>query len=194
MVFGVILGILLWPQPQEAPAPAPKGEVPASEAFPRTAEGHRITEPKKTKHVSPEWPADALRAGLTGRVVLECVIGTDGRVENAKVLQGYRSLSEAAAAAVSKWRYTPTKLDGQPVPVIMTVTVNFRLEHPPKRGELLKSVHESDPEIRWAAVRWLGRYRPITAQQKAAIEAALEDSSGLVRTAAKEAQAKLKAE
>ena len=123
--------------------------------------------------------------------MLDCVIGVDGHVQTVKVSSGFRSLAEAAAVAVRKWQYTPTELDGTPVPVIMTITVNFRLQSPPKRDDLIGMVHDPDPEIRWAAVRWLGRFRPITAGQKKALESAAADSNDLVRTAAKEALAKL---
>jgi HEAT repeat protein len=73
----------------------------------------------------------------------------------------------------------------------MTITVNFRLQSPPKRDDLIEMVRDRDPEIRWAAVRWLGRYRPITSKQKKALESAVGDSVELVRAAAKEALAKL---
>ena len=43
------------------------------------------------------------------------------------MLQGVRMLNAAALSAVVRWRYTPTLLDGEPVPVIMTVTVHFQL-------------------------------------------------------------------
>jgi TonB family protein len=193
MVPEMIVAALLSQQVQEPPTPTPDpGETPTPvEAPPRTTDGHRITAPKKTKTVPPEWPRNALRAGLTGSVVLECVLGIDGRVESVKVLRGYRSLAEAATVAVRKWRYTTTELDGKPVPVIMTVTVNFKLQNPPKRDDVLGSLNDSDPEIRWAAVRWLGRYRPIIGKQRSAIEAALRDPSELVRSAAAEALAKL---
>jgi TonB family protein len=130
---------------------------------------------------------------LTGTVVLECVIGVDGRMESVKTLKGYRSLAEAASAAVRKWRYTPTELDGVVVPVLMTVTVDFNLERPPKRGQVMGALRDADPEIRWAAVRWLARYRPVTGHQKDALESALHDSSELVRNAAKDALEKLEA-
>jgi hypothetical protein len=75
----------------------------------------------------------------------------------------------------------------------MTATVNFELPAPPRRRDVLGSVRDSDPEIRWAAVRWLGRYRPITGEQKEALEPALHDASELVRTAAKESPARIEA-
>jgi TonB family protein len=182
-------------EPAASPAPvAPEETSPLTGSSPRTTDGQRIKEPKKTKHVSPEWPTNALRAGLTGSVILECVLGVDGRVETVKVLKGFRSLAQSAAAAVRKWRYTTTELDGKPVPVIMTITVNFRLQEPPKRDDAMAALHDSDPEVRWAGVRWLGRYRPVTADQKKALESVRQDPSEMVRQAAQEALAKLEAQ
>jgi hypothetical protein len=72
-------------------------------------------------------------------------------------------------------------------PWIMTVTVNFKLPAPPKRDDLLASLTDSDPEIRWAVIKWLSRYRPITGAQRAAQESALQDPDESVPKAAKEA-------
>jgi hypothetical protein len=69
----------------------------------------------------------------------------------------------------------------------MTITVNFKQREQPKREDLLASVADPDPEIRWAAMKWLGRYRPITASQRAAVERGLQDTDESVRKAAKEA-------
>jgi TonB family protein len=195
MLAAPILATLLALQAQEPDTtPSDPGDAaPPAAVSARTPSGGTIEEPKKTKHVAPKWPENALRAGLDGPVALECVVGIDGRVNDVKVLSGYRSLAEAASAAVRKWRYTPTKLDGVNVPVIMTVTVRFRLGQPPKRKDTLASLRDSDPDVRWAAVKWLGRFRPIDAEQKSAIEFALRDSNELVRDAAQEALAKLEA-
>lgn len=151
----------------------------------------RIKEPKKTKDVRPEWPPRAKRAGLNGVVLLECTIDLDGAVTSVKPLKGYKLLVEAATEAVKKWRYTPTLLNGRPVPVIMTVTANFRLSGPPSVGDLLKSMKDEDPELRWAAVQWLGAIKPPSDKQRKAVEAALQDDSPLVRQAAELAQKKL---
>jgi len=189
----VLICVMLLAQEPASPAPIPPKDAPPVSTSPRTIEGKQIKEPRKTKHVSPEWPTNAMRAGLTGSVVLECVVGVDGQIETVKVLKGYRSLAESASAAVRKWRYTPTELEGKPVPVIMTVTVNFKLQAPPKRGDALAALRDSDSEIRWAGVRWLGRYRPVVAEQKRALQSALRDPSELVRGAAKDALAKIEA-
>ncbi len=87
-----------------------------------------IQAPTRIKDVAPEYPEIARRARVQGVVILEAVIGTDGRVERARVLRSVPLLDQAALNAVQSWEYTPTLLDGRPVPIIMTVTVNFKLE------------------------------------------------------------------
>jgi protein TonB len=89
--------------------------------------GGQIKEPKKLKHVAPTYPDIAKQARVQGVVILECTISPQGRVTDVKVLRGIPLLDAAAQEAVKQWVYTPTLLNGVPVPVIMTVTVNFRL-------------------------------------------------------------------
>lgn len=89
--------------------------------------GGTIREPKKLKDVKPVYPEWAKEARIQGIVVLECVISTEGDVIEVKVLRSVPDLDEAAIRAVRKWKYTPTLLDGKPVPVIMVVTVSFKL-------------------------------------------------------------------
>ena len=90
--------------------------------------GGEIKEPKKLKHVNPEYPQAAKEARVQGVVILECLINRDGTVGEMKLQQSVPMLDEAAKAAVGQWVYTPTLLNGVAVPVIMTVTVNFRLQ------------------------------------------------------------------
>jgi protein TonB len=68
-------------------------------------------------------------AGREGEVKLEAVIGTEGSVSFVRVLSGqvHPDFAIAAADAVRQWRFTPTLLNGQPVEVVMTVTVTFSL-------------------------------------------------------------------
>ena len=89
--------------------------------------GGKIKPPARTKYVAPHYPDIALRARIQGVVMLEAVIGADGRVEQARVLRPQPFFEEAALAAVKEWEYTPTLLNGQPTAVIMTVTVQFKL-------------------------------------------------------------------
>jgi protein TonB len=78
--------------------------------------------------VKPVYPADAQSAKVSGTVIVEATIGADGKVINAKVLRSVPKLDQAALDAVKQWEYSPTLLNGKPVPVKMTVTVIFKLD------------------------------------------------------------------
>jgi TonB family protein len=90
--------------------------------------GGAIRQPAKTRDVVAVYPPVAQSARVQGIVIVEATIGCDGSVTDAKVLRGQPLLNEAALEAVRQWRYTPTLLNGVPVPVIMTVTVTFRVD------------------------------------------------------------------
>jgi protein TonB len=85
-----------------------------------------VAQPKKIYDAPALMPELARQAGVQGLVILEITIGTDGAVTDAKVLRSIPLLDRAALDAVRQWRYEPTLLNGQPVPVVMTVTVEFR--------------------------------------------------------------------
>ena len=89
--------------------------------------GGAIRPPVRTSYVAPEYPEIARKARVEGTVIIEAIIGIDGRVENARVLKSSPLLDSAALAAVRRWEYTPTLLNGDPTAVIMTVTVQFNL-------------------------------------------------------------------
>jgi periplasmic protein TonB len=79
------------------------------------------------KKVTPEYPPIAKQAHVQGSVILRAVIGKDGKVENVQPESGSPLLASAAVNAVKQWKYKPYVLDGSPVEVETTVTVNFRL-------------------------------------------------------------------
>jgi periplasmic protein TonB len=89
--------------------------------------GSTIRQPQKIREVAPVYSPIAQAARVQGIVIIEATIGADGHVVNARVLRSVPLLDEAALAAVRQWQYTPTLLNGVPVPVIMTVTVQFTL-------------------------------------------------------------------
>jgi protein TonB len=106
------------------PAPVPVG-APSDDA--QGVEG-TIQPPKKVGHVAPWYPGQAREERVQGRVVLEATIATSGCVQEVRVLRGRDPrLDLVALLTVAQWTYTPTLLNGKPVPVTMTVTVNFRL-------------------------------------------------------------------
>ena len=90
--------------------------------------GGNIKTPTKTHDVRPVYPQEALDARASGVVILEAVIDEHGNVRSARVLRSIPMFDQAAIDAVKGWRYMPTLLNGVPVPVIMTVTVNFALQ------------------------------------------------------------------
>jgi len=90
--------------------------------------GGGISAPKKIRDARPVYPEDARAAGVQGIVIVEAVIGKDGKVESATVLRGIPMLDQAALDAVRQWEFTPTFVNGAPVSVIVTMTVNFTLQ------------------------------------------------------------------
>jgi protein TonB len=90
--------------------------------------GQGVREPRKVVHVAPVYPAIARSAAVQGTVVLEAVINERGAVDNVRVLRSVALLDNAAIEAVRAWRYTPTLLNGVPVPVLLTITINFKLD------------------------------------------------------------------
>jgi periplasmic protein TonB len=89
--------------------------------------GGTVRTPIKTYDVSPVYPAIAQAARIQGIVIIEATLSEEGRVVNARLLRSVPLLDQAALEAVRQWVFTPTLLNGVPVPVIMTVTVNFTL-------------------------------------------------------------------
>ncbi|HYM25404.1 MAG TPA: energy transducer TonB [Vicinamibacterales bacterium] len=87
--------------------------------------GGPIRPPVKVRDVKPVYPAIAQSARVQGVVILELTIAPDGTVSDAKLLRSIPLLDQAAIDAVKQWQFTPTLLNGEAVPVVMTVTVNF---------------------------------------------------------------------
>ena len=90
--------------------------------------GGEIREPKNIRRVQPAYPPLAQAAQVSGMVILEIQVDREGQVTNARVLRSIPLLDQAAIDAVMQWRFTPTLQNGVPVPVIMTVTVNFTIQ------------------------------------------------------------------
>ena len=88
--------------------------------------GGNVRAPLKIVDVPPVMPAQAIQARIQGVVIVEITVDTDGTVKGARVLRSIPLLDQAALDAVRQWRYESPMLDGQPVPVVMTVTVPFR--------------------------------------------------------------------
>ena len=118
----------------KGPRPPGPGDGPlitdgALESPVRAGHGHDylVTDPRRIDGPEPVYPPMARAARVQGTVVLECRLAVNGKVENIVVRSGHPLLNDAAVEAVRQWRYVPTLLNGRPVEVLLTVTVQFRL-------------------------------------------------------------------
>lgn len=124
-VPGAVTGIGVGMLPEAHLTPA---QLPPTLAPPTIVRaGGAIREPRKIVNVQPVYPDIARDAGIQGLVIIEATIDERGSVIDARVLRSQPLLDGAALAAIRQWRYTPTLLNGVPVRVLMTVTINFSL-------------------------------------------------------------------
>jgi protein TonB len=77
------------------------------------------------KQVPAVYPELAGRAHISGSVNFNVLIAKDGTMRNIRVVSGHPMLVAAALDAVKQWVYEPLLVNGSPVEVVTTVTVNF---------------------------------------------------------------------
>ena len=119
-VPGGVIGI-----PAAPPPPLPLPPRPAKHPPVRVSEG--VQQSRLIKKVEPIYPDLAKRARVSGIVILEVTVDEEGNVADVKVLRGHPLLDDEVVRAVRQWKYSPTLLNGEPVPVTATVTVIFSL-------------------------------------------------------------------
>jgi TonB family protein len=92
--------------------------------------GGNVQATKLIRQVKPAYPAVAKAQGIEGTVLLKAIIGKDGNLLSLTVLNKLADpdLAAAAMAAAQQWRYEPTLLNGVPVEVVTTITMNFTLQ------------------------------------------------------------------
>jgi protein TonB len=122
-VPGGVVGGLLSSTAPVAPPPPPK---PVKREPIRV--GGNVQESKLIRKIDPVYPELAKRARVTGRVILIVTVDEEGAVSDIRISSGHPLLNDAAVTAVKQWRYSPTLLNGEPVPVTATVTVFFNLK------------------------------------------------------------------
>jgi TonB family protein len=110
-------------------AAAPRTAPAAAGAPKRIRVGGNVQATKLLHKVNPAYPPDAQAAGAEGTVLLRAVISTQGNLLNVTVVNKDvdAGLAKAAKDAVEQWRYQPTLLNGQPVEVVTTIAITFRL-------------------------------------------------------------------
>lgn len=110
--------------------------------------GGNVTRPEKISGESGVYTEIARRARVVGVVILELVIDEKGDVTDTRVLKGLpMGLDKAALDAVQTWRFKPATLDGRPVPVYYTVTMNFQLTTDLNIGPRFGKLLQDDPEL-----------------------------------------------
>jgi len=103
----------------------PRAPKPESTMRVRVSQG--VSVGRLINKVEPVYPPLARNARVQGQVVLTAIISKDGTIQDLRVLSGHPLLVQAALDAVRQWRYKPYLLNGEPVEVETTVTVNFTL-------------------------------------------------------------------
>ena len=122
--LGGIVGGLVDALPPPPPPPPPVVSVPQQPV----RIGGQINAPELLRRVEPVYPEIAVMAKVTGTVILEAVVATDGTVESVKVLRTVKFLDAAAMDAVKQWRYKPLVLNGVATPFVLTVTLTFSIK------------------------------------------------------------------
>jgi protein TonB len=90
--------------------------------------GGDVKQAKLISSVAPQYPALAKNQHVSGNVLVDALIDANGRVTTMKVVSGPTLLHQAAMDSLKQWKYQPASLDGKPVPMHLTVTIQFRLQ------------------------------------------------------------------
>jgi protein TonB len=122
---GTVGGVGPAEPPPPPPPPPPKEEPKPPPQVVRKSGG--VLQGLATRRVEPTYPPLAKAARVMGSVVVEVTIDENGNVISASAVSGHPLLKDAAVAAARGWKFQPTKLSGQPVKVIGTITFNFQM-------------------------------------------------------------------
>ncbi len=118
VIGGIISGASRTYVPVAPTAPAPKVPIRV---------GGRVRAPRPLLTPEPIYPILAKQARLEGDVMIDAVIDTAGNVVEMQVLSGHPLLVPSALDALRRWKYEPTYLNDEPVPVRLLVTIKFQL-------------------------------------------------------------------
>ena len=108
------------PVPDVTPSQAPN-----QNCLPRQLPSQVIT----ARRVAPIYPATSRRRSEEGDVVLDVLVGADGRVTQITVAgsSDFERLDKAAVAAVQQWRFVPGRVAGEPQAMRLRVPIRFQL-------------------------------------------------------------------
>ncbi len=123
------------------PGDGPKSEVPVAdgtttiapwpppgEVLPKFGEYVYVQElPEAVARVAPAYPTVAREKGISGTVMVQALVGSDGGVHDTRVVKRIPLLDAAAEASVRQWRFKPARANGRPVSVWVAIPVQFTL-------------------------------------------------------------------
>jgi protein TonB len=101
-----------------APEPAPVAPT----------RGGQLQQPKLVSSAAAVYPANARTQRIQGDVVIDALVDASGKVAEVKMISGHPLLQQAAMDSLRLWRYAPARLNGDPIPVHIKVSVSFRLQ------------------------------------------------------------------
>jgi protein TonB len=101
---------------------SPSGRTPI-----RVSDVPGLKAPTVRKSVKPEHPLAAMKARVEGTVVVEALVDEQGRVADVRVTKSIPLLDQAAMDAARQWEFTPTLMNGEPVPVLLQLEMDFRM-------------------------------------------------------------------
>lgn len=104
----------------------PRLAAPAMPKRIRVSQG--VTQGMLISKVEPVYPMLAMQARIQGQVLLHAIISRTGEITELSLISGHPMLAPAAIDAVRRWRYRPFLLNGEPIEVETSVTVNFQLQ------------------------------------------------------------------
>jgi protein TonB len=119
-VLGGILEGIKGPEAPSVPVPVEKPKTPVPV-------GGNVKPPRIIFRVPPEYPLLAKQAGIQGEVIIAAIIDDRGNVTDMKVVSGPPFLYSVAMQALAQWKFEPTLLNGEPVPIKWNVSVTFSL-------------------------------------------------------------------
>jgi protein TonB len=97
-------------------------------SVPMKADG-KIEPPIPVRTVAPDYPNDMRRDGVTGMVMISCLIDEQGNVADSKVEKASnQAFAPCALAALKKWKFKPAQRDGAIVPIHVTIPIKFTLD------------------------------------------------------------------
>jgi periplasmic protein TonB len=106
--------------PQASALPAP--------AVPAPRKGGELQQPKLLSSTAAVYPPLARAQGVQGDVTIDALIDANGKVSATNVLSGNPLLQKAAVDSLRLWKYQPAKLNGEPIPIHINVTIAFHLK------------------------------------------------------------------